>query len=35
MEVVRLHRGAAVVPSAAGAVQETYERLANALHAPV
>ena len=35
MEVVRLHPGAAVVPSEPGAVRETYERLTNALREPV
>ena len=34
MEVVRLRPGAVVVPSAAGAVQETYELLADALREP-
>ena len=35
MEVVRLRPGTVVVPSAAGAVQETYDRLADALREPL
>jgi predicted kinase len=35
MEVVRLRPGTVVVPSAVGAVQETYELLADALRQPV
>jgi hypothetical protein len=35
MEVVRRRPGTAVVPSVAGAVQETYERLADALREPI
>jgi predicted kinase len=34
MEVVRLRAGTVVVPSAAGAVQETYDLLADALRKP-
>jgi hypothetical protein len=35
MAVVRLRPGAVVVPSTMGAVQETYEHLADALREPV
>ena len=35
VQVVRLRPGAVVVPSAAGAVQQTYELLIDALREPV